>query len=60
MVHLKNHFLDVQKVIIIKVDVFQNPELLYEWEKGTGLKLYEGYGQTETVSIDVGNVDKTS
>ena len=27
--------------------------MLYEWEKGTGLKLYEGYGQTETVSIDV-------
>ena len=27
----------------------QNPELLEEWKEGTGLTLYEGYGQTETV-----------
>ncbi|XP_060575543.1 acyl-coenzyme A synthetase ACSM3, mitochondrial-like isoform X2 [Ruditapes philippinarum] len=28
-----------------------NPELLEEWEEGTGLKLYEGYGQTETTFL---------
>ena len=34
----------------IYISFTQNPELLDEWEDGTGLKLYEGYGQTETVS----------
>ncbi|KAL5018808.1 hypothetical protein ScPMuIL_004530 [Solemya velum] len=28
-----------------------NPELLAEWEKGTGIPLYEGYGQTETTFL---------
>lgn len=28
-----------------------NPEMLDEWEEGTGLKLYEGYGQTETTFL---------
>ncbi|XP_045212457.2 acyl-coenzyme A synthetase ACSM3, mitochondrial-like isoform X2 [Mercenaria mercenaria] len=28
-----------------------NPELLEEWEEGTGLKLFEGYGQTETTFL---------
>ena len=27
----------------------QNPDLIEEWKEGTGLALYEGYGQTETV-----------
>ena len=31
-----------------------NPEVISQWEKGTGLKIYDGYGQTETVNI-VGN-----
>ncbi|WP_067051570.1 AMP-binding protein [Methanofollis ethanolicus] len=26
-----------------------NPEVIRVWEKGTGLTIYEGYGQTETV-----------
>ena len=41
------------KKVVKCLFIFQNPELLVEWEKGTGLKLYETYGQTETVSIDV-------
>jgi len=28
-----------------------NPEVISQWEKGTGLKIYDGYGQTETVNI---------
>lgn len=28
-----------------------NPEMLEAWEEGTGLKLYEGYGQTETTFL---------
>ncbi|KAL4240589.1 Acyl-coenzyme A synthetase acsm3 [Mactra antiquata] len=28
-----------------------NPEMLEEWEEGTGHKLYEGYGQTETTFL---------
>lgn len=28
-----------------------NPELLEEWKSGTGLDLYEGYGQTETTFL---------
>ena len=28
-----------------------NPEVIYQWEKQTGLKIYDGYGQTETVNI---------
>ncbi|XP_071130909.1 acyl-coenzyme A synthetase ACSM3, mitochondrial-like [Mytilus edulis] len=28
-----------------------NPELLKEWHDGTGLNLYEGYGQTETTFL---------
>ncbi|XP_060063423.1 acyl-coenzyme A synthetase ACSM3, mitochondrial-like [Ylistrum balloti] len=28
-----------------------NPELLQEWKSGTGLDLYEGYGQTETTLL---------
>ncbi len=31
-----------------------NPELLKLWQQGTGLQLYEGYGQTETVVL-IGN-----
>lgn len=26
-----------------------NPEVTEQWRKGTGLDIYEGYGQTETV-----------
>ncbi len=28
-----------------------NPEVISQWEMGTGLKIYDGYGQTETVNI---------
>jgi acetyl-CoA synthetase len=28
-----------------------NPEVIKIWEQGTGLKIYEGYGQTETVIL---------
>jgi acyl-coenzyme A synthetase/AMP-(fatty) acid ligase len=28
-----------------------NPEVISQWEKGTGLKIYDGYGQTETVNV---------
>jgi acyl-coenzyme A synthetase/AMP-(fatty) acid ligase len=28
-----------------------NPEVIEEWEQGTGLKIYDGYGQTETVNV---------
>ena len=28
-----------------------NPEVMKEWEEGTGLKIYDGYGQTETVIL---------
>ncbi|KAH3862608.1 acyl-coenzyme A synthetase ACSM3, mitochondrial-like isoform X1 [Dreissena polymorpha] len=28
-----------------------NPEMLKEWTEGTGLNLYEGYGQTETTFV---------
>lgn len=28
-----------------------NPEVLHLWRKATGLTLYEGYGQTETVAL---------
>ncbi|KAL3877087.1 hypothetical protein ACJMK2_034842 [Sinanodonta woodiana] len=28
-----------------------NPELLDEWKEGTGLTMYEGYGQTETTFL---------
>ena len=31
-----------------------NPEVMKQWEDGTGLVLYDGYGQTETVLL-VGN-----
>ena len=31
-----------------------NPEVMKQWEDGTGLTIYDGYGQTETVLI-VGN-----
>ena len=31
-----------------------NPEVMKQWEDGTGLKIYDGYGQTETVLL-VGN-----
>jgi acyl-coenzyme A synthetase/AMP-(fatty) acid ligase len=31
-----------------------NPEVIEAWKKGTGLTIYDGYGQTETVLI-VGN-----
>lgn len=31
-----------------------NPEVMKEWEDGTGLPIYDGYGQTETVLL-VGN-----
>jgi len=27
-----------------------NPEVMARWEQGTGLKIYDGYGQTETVN----------
>jgi len=35
-----------------------NPEVLALWRKATGLTLYEGYGQTETVIL-VGNFRRT-
>ncbi|MFC1683641.1 AMP-binding protein, partial [Candidatus Zixiibacteriota bacterium] len=28
-----------------------NPEVIKVWEEGTGLKIYDGYGQTETVNL---------
>ena len=28
-----------------------NPEVIHQWEKGTGLKIYDGYGQSETVNV---------
>jgi len=28
-----------------------NPEVMKEWEEGTGLSIYDGYGQTETVLL---------
>jgi fatty-acyl-CoA synthase len=28
-----------------------NPEVMKVWEDGTGLKIYDGYGQTETVNL---------
>jgi fatty-acyl-CoA synthase len=28
-----------------------NPEVIKIWEQGTGLKIYDGYGQTETVNL---------
>lgn len=28
-----------------------NPEVISLWERGTGLKVYDGYGQTETVNV---------
>jgi acyl-coenzyme A synthetase/AMP-(fatty) acid ligase len=28
-----------------------NPEVISRWEKGTGLKIYDGYGQSETVNV---------
>ncbi|KAJ8246128.1 hypothetical protein GJAV_G00263930 [Gymnothorax javanicus] len=28
-----------------------NPEVMHKWESNTGLNIYEGYGQTETVLI---------
>ena len=28
-----------------------NPEVITQWEKGTGLKIYDGYGQTETITL---------
>ena len=28
-----------------------NPEVMKEWEEGTGLTIYDGYGQTETVLL---------
>jgi|GEM_PF-4813 len=28
-----------------------NPEVIKIWEEGTGLKIYDGYGQTETVNL---------
>ncbi len=31
-----------------------NPEVMKQWEEGTGLTIYDGYGQTETVLL-VGN-----
>ena len=31
-----------------------NPEVMKQWEDGTGLTIYDGYGQTETVLL-VGN-----
>jgi len=31
-----------------------NPEVMRQWEEGTGLTIYDGYGQTETVLL-VGN-----
>ena len=31
-----------------------NPEVMKKWEEGTGLTIYDGYGQTETVLL-VGN-----
>ena len=31
-----------------------NPEVMKQWEDGTGLQIYDGYGQTETVLL-VGN-----
>ena len=31
-----------------------NPEVMSKWEEGTGLTIYDGYGQTETVLL-VGN-----
>ncbi|MCH8309640.1 MAG: AMP-binding protein [Chloroflexi bacterium] len=31
-----------------------NPEVMKEWEEGTGMTIYDGYGQTETVLL-VGN-----
>lgn len=30
-----------------------NPEVMQQWKHKTGLEIYEGYGQTETVSISV-------
>ena len=28
-----------------------NPEVIHQWENGTGLKIYDGYGQTETIAV---------
>lgn len=28
-----------------------NPEVMWKWKELTGLDIYEGYGQTETVSL---------
>jgi acyl-coenzyme A synthetase/AMP-(fatty) acid ligase len=28
-----------------------NPEVIHQWEKRTGMKIYDGYGQTETVNL---------
>ena len=34
----------------------QNPELVEKWKAGTGLDIYEGYGQTETVCIYINHL----
>ena len=31
-----------------------NPDVMQKWREATGLDIYEGYGQTETVSYNIG------
>ncbi|XP_075755550.1 acyl-coenzyme A synthetase ACSM3, mitochondrial isoform X4 [Pelodiscus sinensis] len=33
-----------------------NPEVMEQWKEQTGLDIYEGYGQTETIVDDHGNI----
>ena len=45
------------KISAIRIFCSQNPELLEEWQEGTGGgTVYEAYGQSETVSRILGNI----
>ena len=37
------------RVCFMHAYVLQNPELMEAWQNGTGLEIYEAYGQSETV-----------
>jgi len=37
-----------------------NPEVMWKWKELTGLDIYEGYGQTETVRINIDRAENGS